>query len=49
MLDGEPVSMSDPTCGEAATLIGETWKKWKEINCTPHSYTEMNAILKGLL
>ena len=49
MLDGEPVSMSDPTYGEAAVLIGETWKKCEEINCTPHSYTEMNAILKEKL
>lgn len=35
MLDGEPVSMSDPNYGEAAVLIGETWKKCEEINYTP--------------
>lgn len=49
MLDGEPVSMTDPTYGEAGTLIAETWKKCEEINCVPRTFIELHDVIKEKL
>jgi acetyltransferase-like isoleucine patch superfamily enzyme len=49
MLDGEPVSMTDPTYGDAGILIAETWKKCEEINCVPRTFLELHDVLKEKL
>lgn len=49
MLDGEPVSMADPTYAEAGALIAETWKKCEEINCVPRTFIELHDVLKEKL
>ena len=45
MRAGEPVSMSDPSYGEAAMLISETWKKCEEINCVPRTCWEVHDVI----
>ena len=49
MLDGEPVSMTDPTYSEAASLIAGTWKKCEEINCVPRTCFELHDVIKEKL
>jgi hypothetical protein len=49
MLDGEPLSMTDPTYGDAGILIAETWKKCEEINCVPRTFLELHDVLKEKL
>lgn len=49
MLDGEPVSMTDPTYGDAATHIAETWKKCEEINIVPRTVYELHDVIKEKL
>jgi hypothetical protein len=48
MLDGEPVSMTDPTYGEAGTLIAETWKKCEEIKVHGNNPDEVRQDKEGL-
>lgn len=45
MLDGKPVSMSDPTYLAAAQHIGQSWYKCEEINCAPRTFEEMHNLL----
>ena len=45
MLSGEPVSMTDPTYGDAAAHIAETWKKCEKINCVPRTLTELQDVI----
>lgn len=49
MLDGEPVSMTDPTYGEAAAIIADIWKRCEEINSVPRSFIELHDVIKEKL